>query len=249
MDSYRVLASYYDRFTDDVGYEAWADFFEKIFQKEHISPQFIVDLACGTGAMTEQMAKRGYETMGVDASSEMLTQATLRTEQLEPRPIYIQQRMEELDLYGTADAFLCCLDSVNYITEPALLEEAFSRVFQFLEPDGIFIFDINTPAKFQRIANTSYVREDEDVYCVWQCLVEGSMCTYEFDIFEHREQQLWKRWQETHLEYIYQLDDLKKMLQRTGFTEIQCYPERSFDMVTGQEDRIFFTARKRMNTP
>ncbi len=249
MDSYRVLASYYDRFTDDVGYETWADYFEAIFQKEKLAPQFIVDLACGTGAIIEQLGKRGYEMMGVDASAEMLTQATLRTEHLEPRPIYIQQHMEELDLYGTADAFLCCLDSVNYITEPKLLEQAFARVFRFLEPDGIFIFDINTPAKFQRIADTSYVREDEDVYCVWQCLVQDSICTYDFDIFENTGKDRWKRWKETHIEYIYQPEDLRKMLQKTGFTEICCYPDRSFDMVTGQEDRIFFTARKRMETP
>lgn len=246
MDSYQVLASYYDRFTDDVGYEAWADYFIEIFRREQIQPAFIVDLACGTGTITELMARRGYEMMGVDASEEMLSQATMRTIDLTPRPMFIQQRLEKLDLYGTSDAFLCCLDSINYITNPQALAETFRRVYHFLEPDGIFIFDINTPYKFHRIAGQSYVREDEDVYCVWQCLLNGDLCTYEFDIFENDGKNRWKRTQETHKERIYEPQTLQDMLQKAGFCEIHCYGELQFTAPTADADRVFITARKRM---
>ena len=113
MESYRFLSSYYDRFTDDVGYSRWADYFEQVFARCGFRPQLILDLACGTGSLSGEMAKRGYEMIGVDASNEMLMQAMNNTIDCDPRPVFLQQRMEELDLYGTIQAVLCCLDSVN----------------------------------------------------------------------------------------------------------------------------------------
>lgn len=245
MDSYRVLSVYYDRFTDDVGYDAWADFFERIFEKEGLQPHLVLDLACGTGTISAIMAGRGYEMIGVDASEEMLMQAMANTMDLVPRPLFLHQRMEALDLYGTIDACLCCLDSINYVTDPAALLAAFQRVELFLEPDGIFIFDINTPLKFQRMNGHSYVREDGDVYCVWQCIVNDRLCRYEFDIFENQGQNRWMRYYETHEEYLYTPELLRGLLDQAGFEKIKIYPELSFDPITGQEDRLFFTARKR----
>ncbi|WP_087066138.1 class I SAM-dependent DNA methyltransferase [Intestinibacillus massiliensis] len=245
MDSYRVLSAYYDRFTDDVGYSAWADFFEQIFQREGLQPHLVLDLACGTGSISVLMAARGYEIIGVDASEEMLMQAMSNTVDLSPRPMFLHQRMEALDLYGTVDACLCCLDSVNYVTDPDMLQKAFERVALFLEPGGVFIFDINTPFKFERINGQSFVREDGDVYCVWQCLVEDALCRYEFDIFENGGHNKWARYQETHEERIYTPDEILSYLTKAGFSDIKQYPELSFGPVTGKEDRLFFTARKR----
>ena len=184
MNSYQTLSEYYDRFTDDVGYEDWADFFERLFEREGIKPSLVLDLACGTGSLTRILAQRGYDMIGADASPEMLMQALQNTLDCEPRPLLLNQRMEELDLYGAVDACLCCLDSVNYVTEPEALQTAFERVYTFLNPDGLFVFDINTPEKFARIDGESYVREDDGVFCVWQAAVEDGLCAYQFDIFE-----------------------------------------------------------------
>ena len=125
MNSYETLSEYYDRFTDDVGYEEWADFFERLFEKEGVKPELVLDLACGTGSLTRILAQRGYDMIGADASPEMLMQALQNTLDCEPRPLLLNQRMEELDLYGAVDACLCCLDSVNYVTEPEALQTAF----------------------------------------------------------------------------------------------------------------------------
>ena len=127
MNSYQTLSEYYDRFTDDVGYEAWADFFERLFEKGGVKPELVLDLACGTGSLTRILAQRGYDMIGADASPEMLMQALQNTLDCEPRPLLLNQRMEELDLYGAVDACLCCLDSVNYVTEPEALQTAFER--------------------------------------------------------------------------------------------------------------------------
>ena len=245
MNSYEILSAYYDRFTDDVGYADWADFFERLFAREEMQPKLVLDLACGTGSLTRILADRGYEMIGVDASPEMLMQAMQNTMDCAPRPLFLNQRMEELDLYGTVDVCLCCLDSVNYVTEPEVLQKAFERVHLFLEPKtGLFVFDINTPDKFARMDGNSYVREDEDVFCVWQAAVEDGLCAYQFDIFE-RDGDAWTRAQETHEERIYTVEQLTAMLEKAGFSEIKTYGDQSFVPVRGGEDRIYFTARKR----
>lgn len=245
MDSYRFLSSYYDRFTDDVGYEQWADYFEKVFRREGLSPHLVVDLACGTGSLSAVLAERGYEMIGIDASPDMLMQAMNNTISLSPRPIFLNQRMEKLDLYGTVDAVLCCLDSVNYVTDPAALREAFRRVELFLEPGGVFIFDVNTEYKFKRMDGECYVREDEDVYCAWQVAFDGERCSYDFDIFEQQENGLWDRFDELHEERYYAPEKLVEMLSELGFEHVHIYPELAFGELTGTEDRVFITARKR----
>ena len=244
MNSYRFLSSYYDRFTEDVGYARWADFFEQIFRREGLKPHLVLDLACGTGSMSRELALRGYEMIGADASAEMLMQAMNNTMDLSPRPLFLNQSMEKLDLYGTVDACICCLDSVNYVTDPALLREAMRRVELFLEPGGVFIFDINTLRKFNRMNGQCYVREDEDVYCVWQVDFDGTDCIYDFDLFV-RDGTAWQRRQETHEERYYAPDNIKEVLTQLGFEKICVYPELSMGELTGQEDRIFISARKR----
>lgn len=244
MDSYRFLAAYYDRFTDDVGYPLWADYCERRFQEAGIEPQIVLDLACGTGSLCAELARRGYETIGVDASADMLMQAAENAAGISPRPLFLQQRMERLDLYGTVGACLCCLDSVNYVTRPQALREAFRRVALFLEPGGLFLFDANTEEKFARMDGETYVREDEDVFCVWQVETSGRRCTYAFDLFERTEDGLWSRAQEIHEERFYPADELTEMLAEAGFVEIEQRFEPQLAPVGEHRDRVFFSARK-----
>lgn len=248
MNSYQKLSAYYDQFTQDVGYAAWAAFIEALFRREKIHPRLILDLACGTGSLTRLLAQRGYEMIGVDASPEMLTEAMNHTLDCQPRPLFLNQRMEALDLYGTVDVCLCCLDSINYVTDQTALQQVFHRVHLFLEPGtGLFLFDINTPEKFARMDGNSYVREDEEetVFCVWRAAVEDGLCQYQFDIFEQQPGGLWSRTQETHTERIYTVPILTQMLEQAGFSEIMTYGSQTFSPVRGGEDRIYFTARKR----
>ena len=136
MSSYESLALRYDALTADVDHEAWADYLEKHFSRSPIPIHTVLDLACGTGAMTCLLAQRGYEMIGVDLSAEMLSVATEKAQDLTGviPPMFLQQPMEELDLYGTIDACVCCLDSINYVTRPKALLRAFQRVHLFLEP-------------------------------------------------------------------------------------------------------------------
>ena len=244
---YALLSEYYDRFTDDVPYEQWADFFERIFEQKKIKPEIVLDLACGTGSLTRILAQRGYDMIGADQSEDMLMIAQENCCDVggDKPVLLLHQPMQELDLYGSIDACVCCLDSVNYVTDLEILREAMRRVYTFLQPGGIFIFDINTRKKLERIDGQSFVREDEDVYCVWQSYIEnGDLCHYDFDIFELNEDGAWNRYQENHLERIYEPDMLMDMLKQAGFIEIEQRGELSDEAPCEDEERIFFIARK-----
>ena len=169
MSSYDFLAGCYDRLTYDVDYSAWADYIEKHFTRRGLPGKTVLDLACGTGSLTRELALRGYEMIGVDLSAEMLAEAAEKNRGVSPiEPIFLCQSMDKLDLYGTIDACVCCLDSVNYVTSPKQLQRAFERVHLFLMPGGLFLFDVNTPAKLQAMDGQVFLDETEDTYCVWR---------------------------------------------------------------------------------
>ena len=158
--AYEFLAGCYDRFTADVDYPRWADYIEKHFARSALPIRTVLDLACGTGSLTAELAARGYEMIGADCSEEMLSVAAEKCRSAGPvEPIFLHQAMEDLDLYGTIDACVCCLDSVNYVTRPRTLARAFRGVHTFLMPGGLFLFDVNTPDKLRAwTARSSWMR-------------------------------------------------------------------------------------------
>jgi len=248
MTSYSFLAGCYDDLTYDVKYKSWADYIEKHFQKRGLPGKTVLDLACGTGSLTYELACRGYEMIGVDLSPEMLSEAAEKCLDVDGiPPIFLCQSMDKLDLYGTIDACVCCLDSVNYVTDPKKLKKAFERVHLFLMPDGLFLFDINTVEKLQRLDGQVFLDETEDVYCVWRAEYEKRrrICSYFMDIFQLDEESgLWERGEELHEERAYTVDELTGFLRDAGFIDIKVYGDRKMRSPTPGEDRIFFVARK-----
>lgn len=246
MESYSFLAGAYDQLTEDVRYEQWSDYLEKLFRKAKCPVQTVLDLACGTGSLTCILAERGYETIGVDRSPEMLAEAAEKARAVNGiTPLFLAQPMEKLDLYGTIDACVCCLDSVNYVTDPKKLKRAFERVHLFLMPGGVFVFDINTPEKLMGLDGQVFLDETEDVFCVWRAEYSKRrrICTYGMDIFE-RDGQVWRRGEELHEEFAYTAEELTGFLKEAGFSDIRIYGNRKMRPPKAGEDRIFFLARK-----
>lgn len=246
MSSYDFLAGCYDALTYDVDYAAWAGYIEKHFRKNPLPGNTVLDLACGTGSLTRELALRGYEMIGVDRSPEMLSQAAEKNRGVSPiEPIFLCQYMEKLDLYGTIDACVCCLDSVNYVTDPKKLRRAFERVRLFLTPGGLFLFDINSPAKLEGLDSQVFLDETEDTYCVWRAEFSRRICSYFMDIFRLDEATgQWDRGEELHRERAYSVPELTGMLSETGFTDIRTFGELKMRPPKPNESRIFFTARK-----
>lgn len=248
MSSYNVLAGCYDTLTYDVEYTAWADYLQRQFHRRGLPGNTVLDLACGTGSLTWALAQRGYEMIGVDQSSEMLSQATQKNPGgVAIPPIFLCQSMEKLDLYGTIDACVCCLDSVNYVTNPKKLAQAFGRVHLFLMPGGLFIFDINTVEKLSALDGQVFLDETQDAYCVWRTEFSrrSGICSYFMDIFQRDETtQLWSRGEELHKQRAYTVEQLTGFLQQAGFHDIQIYGNLKLRPPVPGEDRIFFVARK-----
>ena len=155
MDAYHELAKSYDRLTNDVDYEATVEFYMQILEKEGVKPRTVVDLACGTGSVTEILARKGYQVTGVDMSEEMLTEAMAKVMDMENPPRFVCQKLQELHLPRGVDLAVCALDSLDYITDPENCREAIRRVYKALNPGGIFIFDVNTPEKLRAIETIS----------------------------------------------------------------------------------------------
>ena len=219
--AYEFLAGCYDAFTADVHYARWADYLEKHFARSRLPIRTVLDLACGTGSLTRVLAERGYEMIGADLSQEMLAQAAEKCRGAGPiEPIFLHQAMEELDLYGTIDACVCCLDSINYVTSPKKLARAFRRVHTFLMPGGLFLFDINTPQKLRGLDGQMFLDESEDAYCVWRAdwSERRRICTYGMDIFRLDPGGLWSRWEEVHEEYAYEPAELDAPVKASAIT-------------------------------
>ena len=245
MDAYKNLAASYDRLTNDVDYEATVEFYMEILRREGIEPRTVVDLACGTGSVTEILARKGYRVTGVDMSEEMLTEAAMKTMDMEQPPMYSCQLLQNLRLPRGVDMAVCALDSLDYILDPADCKEAIRRAYKVLNPGGIFIFDVNTPEKLRAMDDQIFLDEDDDVYCVWRGEFdeETNICSYGMDLFQ-REGNMWRRSFEEHREYAYSQEQLTGFLKDAGFTHIEVYADRLFEAPREGEQRIYFKARK-----
>ena len=243
--TYDALAGCYDEMTQDVDYPAWADYLERLFAVRPVHT--VLDLACGTGTMACLLAERGYELIGVDFSPEMLAVAAEKALDVAgERPIFLCQAMEDLDLYGTVDACVCLLDSVNHVTEPERLARALARVLLFLEPGGLFVFDVHTPEHLRALDGGLFLDETDEGYCVWRTEYDPAerICTYAMDVFRHVQDDLWSRDGEIHEEYAYTVEQLMELRQKTGFVDGRCYGDRTQAPPEDGADRGFFTARK-----
>ena len=242
MNCYDALAANYDALTGDVEYEKRADFLEKLFRRSRIPVHTVLDLACGTGTMTWILTGRGYEMIGVDGSEEMLAAAMSKSGSVEGiAPVFLHQSMPRLDLYGTVDGAICCLDSLNYLTDPKDVQRTFDRLRLFIAPGGVLIFDINTVEKLRALDGQVFLDETEDSYCVWRPEYRRGICTYYMDLFQLADDDSWERSLEIHRERAYTVEELTAWLKAAGFGEIRTYGDMKLRRPGENEQRIYFS--------
>ena len=244
MDSYTVLARCYDRLTADVDYEKWADYVERHFRKLKRPVRSVVELACGTGSLACLMARRGYSVTAVDLSPDMLTIAEQKCRGLDV--MLSCQDITRLVLPRQADAVICCLDSVNYVTRANDLRRAFRMVNYALTPGGLFLFDVKTPAALEGADGQTYLDEDDGLYCVWRAdwYPRRRVCAYGLDLFLQNEDGLWMRGGEYHEEYAYTMDELDGFLREAGFRHVRQYGDKVMTPPKEGAQRVFFAAGK-----
>lgn len=243
---YRDFAFLYDRLMWDVDYIGWADYVEGMFERSKVNPRLIADLGCGTGSFCLEMAKRGYEMIGIDQSVEMLNCAKQKTLDAGADILYLNQDMTSFELYGTVDAITCLMDSVNYVTYKNDLKRLFRLVNNYLNPDGLFLFDINSPYKFEQILSTNvFCENNEEVSYIWQNSYDKSKKLCRFDLsFFAREGELYRRFDETHYERCYQIAEIVDMLASAGINDYAVYAALKYRKPSKDSDRLFFACKK-----
>ena len=260
MNEYNVIAGVYDRINSGVDYEKWANFTESLFDK-YLSerPELVLDLASGTGKMTLELTRRGYDMIGVDRSPEMLSRASdavfdaiidgILPEEGK-RPLFLCQSMTDFELYGTVGAIVCCLDSLNYLTSDGELDKCFSLAHNYLDPNGLFIFDMNTPYKFENVyGENAYVydvdEEDGGSFCVWQNFYdkETKLCDFLLTVFEENEDGRYSRHDEEQKERCYTMEEINNALTKAGFKLLEVVADTDSSPIADNTERWHFTAR------
>lgn len=216
MESYTDFAYIYDNLIGQ-DYEKWADYIEEIFKINNKAPKLVLDLGCGTGSITNILAKRGYDMIGIDMSVDMLNIAREKAMEQELDVLYLCQDIREFELYGTVDAIICTLDVLNYITEPEELEQVFALVKNYLNPDGIFIFDINTEYKLKNVlGNNTFVNEENGVFYTWENEYANNISNQYLTFFVEDENGTYQRFDETHIQRAYEIDEIREMLAKNS---------------------------------
>ena len=247
---YTAMAPIYDEMNRELDYARWADFVEEQFARfAKAKPELVLDLAAGTGSMTVELAKRGYDMTAVDNSADMLSLAATRlAEAGQYGVLLLEQDMTDFELYGTVDAVVCCLDSLNHLTEDGELEKCFALVHNYLNPDGLFLFDVNTPHKFRHTYGVNdFILENEGAVCCWQNQfdAESGQCDFILTIFEKQSDGRYSRTDTVQTERCYSRSHLTRALKQAGFEMLGIYEDYGFTPATRRADRWYVAARCR----
>ena len=245
MEAYSDFARVYDIFMDNVEYEKWAEYLIGSLKEYGIEDGIVLELGCGTGVMTELLAESGYDMIGVDDAEEMLSVA--REKQDSEQILYLQQDMRSFELYGTVRAVVSICDCMNYLLEEEDLLKTFQLVNNYLDPDGIFIFDFNTVYKYKEVMGDTVIAENrEDCSFIWENYydVEEEINEYDLTNFLQTHEDLFQRFTETHLQRGYTLEQMQEILQKAGLVFLKAIDVDTQGEVTEQTERICIIARE-----
>ena len=248
MKGYSVFARYYDDLTANIDYKKRAEYLHTIIKKFKTTKEnILLDLACGTGSISEQMARLGYDVIGVDYSEEMLGIAIEKKFDSGLPIQYLCQDMRTIDMFGTVDVTICALDSINHLSSADDVKKVFQRVSLFAEPQGLFIFDVNTLYKHREIlADNTFTYETDNVYCIWENTLNRNTDEVKINLefFELEANGLYSRSSESFSEKAYSTELLDEMLCDCGFEILAKYGDDSFAPPEDTTKRIVYVARK-----
>ncbi|MBQ3133983.1 MAG: class I SAM-dependent methyltransferase [Clostridia bacterium] len=247
MSGYRALGGYYDRLMGtDVDYAARAAYLLSLFARFGSRPTTLLDLACGSGKLTRELALLGLDMTGTDASPDMLMQAREAVAGLTPEVLLLQQDMRALDLNDTVDGAVCTQDSLNHLCKTADIAAVLARLRLFVSPQGLFIFDVNTPYKHRYLlGNNDFVLEEDGLLCLWRNRLEERTCTVRMDLdfLEEQPDGRYERVSDTVVERAYSLTTWKKLLADAGFELLSVFADGTTDTPAADSDRWVLVAR------
>jgi len=247
MSGYSVFARYYDELTANIDYGRRGEYFHEIIKRFKATKEnILLDLACGTGSISEVMARLGYDGIGGDNSDEMLGMAIEKKFESGLNIQYLCQDMRKLDMFGTVDVIICALDSINHLASLDDVRKVFEGAAFFSEMNGLFIFDVNTLYKHRKIlSNNTFTYETDSVYCIWENTLnaETDEVKMNLEFFEREENGLYSRSSESFSEKAYSEEAIEKLLEESGFELLAKYGDDTFDPPSETSQRIIYAAR------
>lgn len=252
MDAYTSFAAVYDLFMDNIPYEEWSRYLISLLRERGVNDGLVLDLGCGTGSLTELLSDSGYDMIGVDNAEDMLEIAMEKKLESGRDILYLLQDMREFELYGTVAAVVSICDSMNYILEYEDLVQVFSLVNNYLDPNGVFIFDLNTEYKYRNILGESTIAENrEESSFIWDNYFDEESRINEYDLTlfiqedgKTGEAPLYRKYEETHYQRAYSMEEVKQALEEAGMVFEACYDAFTKDAPRPDSDRIYIVARE-----
>lgn len=247
MDAYTSFAQVYDLFMDNVPYDQWCRYITELLREYGIQDGLVLELGCGTGVLTRKLAAKGYDMIGVDYSEDMLEIAMDHRQEGEDI-LYLLQDMREFELYGTVRAAVSICDSMNYIVEYQDLVQVMKLVNNYLDPGGIFIFDLNTPYKYEEILGENTFAENRpEGSFIWENYYDGETGINEYDLtlFVREEEGIYRKFEETHYQRAYELEQVRRAIKEAGLEFVAAYDAGTHKPVQQDSQRIYVIAREK----
>jgi 2-polyprenyl-3-methyl-5-hydroxy-6-metoxy-1,4-benzoquinol methylase len=275
MEAYTDFAQVYDEFMDETPYEEWCAFLVGMLgryglkevadedsrllddtyvisdgpNEQHLRQErnTILDLGCGTGTLTQLLARKGYDMIGVDNAQEMLQIAMEKRDESGLDILYLLQDMREFELYGTVGAVVSVCDSINYLLEEEEVLRTFKLVHTYLYPGGVFIFDFNTVYKYSQIIGDATIAENrEDCSFIWENYYHEAEEINEYDltIFVRSKEALFQRFQETHYQRGYRLEQMCRLVEQAGLKILETLDADTREAAGQESERVYIVAKK-----
>lgn len=244
MDAYTSFAEVYDLFMDNVPYEEWGAFLANLLKEYEIEDGLLLDLGCGTGKLTRIMENYGYDMIGVDNSYEMLDIAKANSKD---SILYLMQDMREFELFGTVRCIYSACDCINYILEDDELKKVFALANNYLDPGGLLVFDINSSFKYyELLGENTFAETREEGSFIWENYFdeEEQINEYDLTLYIKEEDGRFQRFQETHYQRCYELEQIKKLLAEAGMEFVAAYDAYTKNSVTDESEKILVIAKE-----
>ena len=272
LEAYQSFAEVYDLFMDNVPYDEWADLYHKILSDQGVTNGILLDLGCGTGQMTRRFAAKGYDMIGVDASPDMLDIARQQEFIYDGRDgedagalskgqkeiLYLLQDMREFELYGTVAAVISVCDSLNYILKEDDMLQVFRLVNNYLDPGGLFVFDMNTVWKYENLlGQESFCENRDEAAFLWEndYNPDDGINTYDLAIFVQESDGRFARFEETHYQRAWNAEKIDALLEQAGLKMLGVYGMDDDSGAGGlrplhaDDERMYIVAREQMKRP